>query len=566
MQNKLFLSLALASGVALTSCSKLGELSADNFTVTPSPLEAVGSEVPVTVNGRFPEKYMKKKAVVTVTPVLRYANTEAVGQSATFQGEKVQGNAQEIAYKVGGNYTLKNSFKYVDAMQKSELFLTFDARVGKKKVKVPEVKVADGVIATSTLVGETVKGSNTAYGEDAYQYAIAQSHEAQIKYLINQAKVRSSELKTVSVQDFIKMLDDIKADQKGFKLDNVEVSAYASPDGALDYNTQLAEKRQSSSADFVSKELKKKDLNTNLDTKYTAEDWEGFKELVEASNIQDKDVILRVLSMYPDPEEREKQIRNLSAAFSELADAILPELRRARLTINYQLIGRTDSEIQDQYKSDASKLSVEEMLYAATLTEDAAKKEEIYKATVKQYPNDYRAYNNLAALAIQKGDMNSAKGYLNQAASKKSNVPEVNANYAIVALAEGNVEEAENYLSKATTAKNYNEVLGNLNICKGNYAEAAQNLTGVNTNSAALAQILNKDYVNAAQTLAAVENPNATTSYLKAVVAARNNEGGLVVSNLKQAVSQDASLKERAAKDLEFAKWFNDAEFKALVK
>ena len=271
MQNKLFLSLALVSGVAFTSCSKLGELSADNFTVTPSPLETVAGEVPVTINGRFPEKYMKKKAVVTVTPVLRYANGETAGQPASFQGEKVQGNAQEISYKVGGNYTMKNSFDYVPAMQKSELFLTFEARVGKKTVKVPEVKVANGVIATSALVGSTVLGANTALGQDTYQYAIAQNQQAQIKYLINQAKVRGSELKTVSVQDFVKMLNEIKADQKGFQLENIEISAYASPEGAMDFNTKLAEQRQSTSSKFVKDELKKIDLAADLDTKYTAE-------------------------------------------------------------------------------------------------------------------------------------------------------------------------------------------------------------------------------------------------------------------------------------------------------
>ena len=566
MQNKLFLSLALASGVVFTSCGKLGDLSADNFTVTPSPLETVGNDVPVTINGRFPEKYMKKKAVVTVTPVLRYANGEAVGQPATFQGEKVQGNAQEISYKVGGNYTLKNSFDYVPAMQESELYLTFNARVGKKDVKVPEVKVADGVLATSTLVSDAVVGANTALGEDTYQQKIAQTQQAQIKYLINQAKVRGSELKTVSVQDFVKMLKDIKADQKGLQLDNIEISAYASPEGALDFNAKLAEKRQSTSSDFVKGQLKKIDLETNLDTKYTAEDWDGFKELVEASNIQDKDVILRVLSQFQDPEEREVQIRNLSVAFNELADEVLPELRRARLSINYNIIGRTDAEIQAQYKEDASKLSVEEMLYAATLTDDAAEKADIYKTAANANPNDYRAFNNLAGLAIQNGDLASAEDYLAAAASKNANAPEISSNKAVVALAKGNVADAESHLSRASSAKNYNEILGNLNIAKGNYAQAAQNLAGSNTNSAALAQLLNKDYTAASNSLAAVARPDATTSYLKAIVAARNNEANLAISNLKDAISKDSSLKVRAAKDLEFLKLRNNDSFKSLVK
>ena len=566
MQSKIYLSLALSSSVALTSCNKLGELSADNFTVTPSPLEAVSGKVPVTINGRFPEKYMKKKDVVSVIPVLRYAGGEAQGQSATFQGEKVQGNNQEISYKVGGNYTMKNSFTYVPEMAKSELYLTFDAKVGKKTVKVPEVKVADGVIATSTLLSRTAGSANSATGEDKYQYAIAQSKEGQIKYLINQANIRTSELKSVSVKDFVNTLRDIKADQKGFQLDGIEVSAYASPDGTLDFNTKLAEKRQNTSSSYVKKQLKDIKLDGDIDAKYTAEDWDGFQKLVSASNIQDKDVILRVLSMYQDPEEREKQIRNISAAFRELADEILPELRRARMTINYNIIGRTDDEIKAQYKEDPSKLSVEELLYNATLTDNAADKEDIYKTAAKQYPSDYRAYNNLAQLAYQKGDITTAQNYLKEALAKNSSSAEANANQALIELVNGNTAAAEAALGKATTAKNYNEVLGNLNIAKGNYAQAVQNFGNTKTNSAALAQILNKDYTSAAQTLGAISNADATTSYLKAIVAARTKQTSTAIAALKDAIAKDASLKSRAANDLEFASLFSDSNFLSLVK
>lgn len=566
MQSKLYFSLALASSVALTSCNKLGELSADNFTVTPSPMEAVGGKVPVTINGRFPEKYMKKKAIVTVTPVLRYAEGSVQGQSATFQGEKVQANNTEISYKVGGNYTMKNSFNYVPEMAKSELYLTFDAQVGKKKVKVPEVKVADGVIATSTLINRTAASANTATGEDQYQYAIAQTKEAQIKYLINQANIRTSELNSVSVKDFVKTLREIKADQKGFQLDNIEVSAYASPEGKFDFNKKLAEKRGGTSSAYVKKSLKKNKLETDVDTRYTAEDWDGFQKLVAASNIQDKEVIIRVLSMYEDPEQRETQIRSLSAAFNELANEILPELRRARLTINYNIIGRSDDEIEEQLKNDASKLSVEELLYAATLTDDAAKKEDIYKKTVQLYPNDYRAYNNLAELALKSGNTTAAKQYLAQALQKNAKSSEANANMALLSLVEGNTEAAEQALGKAAEAKNYKEVLGNLNIAKGNYAQAAQDLAGVKSNTAALAQILNKDYAAAAQTLATIAAPDATTSYLKAILSARTNQNTQALANLKDAFAKDASLKARAAKDLDFAKLFGDATFQSLIK
>ena len=564
MNSKFFLTAALAATVALSSCNKLGELSADNFTVTPSPLEAVAGQVPVTINGRFPEKYMKKKAIVTVTPVLRYAGGEAVGQSATFQGEKVQGNNQEIAYKVGGNYTMRNTFAYIPEMQQSELFLTFTAQVGKRQVEVPEVKIADGVVATSALLGKTLSGANTAVAPDAYQYIIAQTKSAQIRYLIQQAKVRTSELKTTSVQDFIRTLREIKEDQKGLQMGDIEISAYASPDGATDLNSRLAAARERSSATYVRGQLKEIGLNADINTRYTAEDWEGFQELVAASNIQDKDAILRVLSMYPDPEEREAQIRNLSVAFSELADEILPELRRARLTIHYNIVGRTDAEIQSQYKNDPTQLSLEELLYAATLTSTG--KEDIYATAIKQYPNDFRAYNNMAALAYADSDLEAAKAYLDKAASLNANAPEVFANKALVAMAEGKIDEAETLLARATTAPNYSELLGNLQVAKGNYAQAVSALNGKASNSTVLAQILNKDYAGAATTLAGLSSENATTNYLKAIVAARTNKAAEALSHLGTAIKLDPSYKERAAKDLEFLSLFNNSAFFELIK
>lgn len=564
MNSKFFLTAALAATVALSSCNKLGELSADNFTVTPSPLEAVAGQVPVTINGRFPEKYMKKKAIVTVTPVLRYAGGEAVGQSATFQGEKVQGNNQEIAYKVGGNYTMRNTFAYIPEMQQSELFLTFTAQVGKRQVEVPEVKIADGVVATSALLGKTLSGANTAVAPDAYQYIIAQTKSAQIRYLIQQAKVRTSELKTTSVQDFIRTLREIKEDQKGLQMGDIEISAYASPDGATDLNSRLAAARERSSATYVRGQLKQIGLNADINTRYTAEDWEGFQELVAASNIQDKDAILRVLSMYPDPEEREAQIRNLSVAFSELADEILPELRRARLTIHYNIVGRTDAEIQSQYKNDPTQLSLEELLYAATLTSTG--KEDIYATAIKQYPNDFRAYNNMAALAYADSDLEAAKAYLDKAASLNANAPEVFANKALVAMAEGKIDEAETLLARATTAPNYSELLGNLQVAKGNYAQAVSALNGKASNSTVLAQILNKDYAGAATTLAGLSSENATTNYLKAIVAARTNKAAEALSHLGTAIKLDPSYKERAAKDLEFLSLFNNSAFLELIK
>ncbi|CCX64054.1 tetratricopeptide (TPR) domain protein [Prevotella sp. CAG:1058] len=558
MKKNLILFLSAASVLALSSCSsKLGELSADNFKVTPNPLESKGGQVAVTINGTFPEKYLKKKAVVTVVPELRYGNGQAAqGQAATFQGEKVEGNDQTISYKMGGNYTMRANYKYVPEMQKSDLYMTFDAYVGKKKkkVEVPAVKVAEGVIATSELYTSTLSGSGACIAADTFQRVRAQRQEAQIKFLINQANLRKSELKNNSITEFVKMLKEINADREKLNLKNVEVLAYASPDGTLDFNDKLAGKRQNVSVDYAKKQVKNAKLESDVTGSYTAEDWDGFQKLVAASNIQDKDVILRVLSMYQDPEEREQQIRNMSAGFRELADGILPELRRSRLIINYELIGRSDQQIKDQYAADATQLSVDEMLYAATLESSVDAKESIYKKTTQVYPNDYRAYNNLAAIAFEKGNYDAAKNYLAQAQSKNSNAPEVNANLGMLALKNGNISEAEGYIAKANTATDYNKVLGSLNLAKGDYATAEQNLKGYNCNTTALAQILNKNYAGAASTLNNIEKKDAMTDYLQAILNARQGNNDAASSYLRSALQKDPSLATYANNDLELSK------------
>lgn len=552
MRKRNYLLLSAASVLFMASCSKMGPLSADNFTVTPNPLESQAGKVAATVNGTFPEKYMKKKAVVTVTPELRYANGQvAKGQSATFQGEKVMGNDQTISYKVGGRYTMKTSFDYVPEMQKSDMYLTFDARKGKKVYNVPAVKVADGVIATSELYRRTLASENGVIAPDTFQRVNAKKQEANIKFLINQANIRKSELKNNSVKEFIEMLKKINADREGLNIQNVEIQAYASPEGGVKFNDKLAGQRKNQSEKYVKNTLKQTKVDAALDAHYTAQDWEGFQKLVAASNLQDKDVILRVLSMYEDPQEREQQIRNMSAGFQELANGILPELRRSRLIINYETIGRSDEQIKEQYKNDASKLSADELLYSATLDETPAKQEEIYKKTVETYPNDYRAYNNLAALALAKGDKEAAQQYAAKAAQLGSDTPEAQANLGLISLINGNVQDAERAISKGANSENVKAALGALNIAKGNYAQAESDFGKTASNTAALAQILNKNYAAAAKTLDKVENPNAMTDYLHAIAAARRGNKFAAASYLKEALQKDASLKEYADNDLE---------------
>ena len=553
MTKKLYLPLLVALVAVLTSCSsKMGELSSDYFTVTPQVLEAVGGKVPATINGKFPEKYFKKKAVVEVTPVLRWEGGEAKGQPATFQGEKVQGNDQTISYKAGGSYTMKTSFDYVPEMAKSELYLEFKAKVGKKEVTIPAVKVADGVISTSELIGQTLGSANPANGDDAFQRIIKEKYDANIMFLIQQANVRASELKTAKAfNEEVKNINE--AANK--KINNIEISAYASPDGGVKLNTGLAENREANTEKYMERQLKKGKIDTNLDAKYTAQDWEGFQELVSKSNLQDKDLILRVLSMYNDPEQREAEIKNISSVYKTLADEILPQLRRARLTANYDIIGRSDDEINEAFNSDPKVLSVEELLYAATLTNDNARKEAIFNKTTQLYPNDFRAYNNLGELAFAAGDAAKAENYFKQAASKNASAPEVNANLGLCELVKGNVAAAETYLGKATGANAAGEALGNLYIKQGQYDRAVNSFGDAKTNSAAQAQILAKDYNKAKATLSAIKNPDAMTDYLMAIVGARTNNASLVSSSIKSAIAKDPSMAEKAANDREFAKY-----------
>lgn len=553
MQKNVVLFMSAAALLALSSCSsKLGALSADNFSVNPNPLETEAGKVPTTINGKFPEKYMKKKAVVTVTPELRYADGKtAKGNGATFQGEKVAGNNQTIQYKVGGNYTMNTSFDYVPEMQKSDLYLTFDAYVGKKKVNVPEVKVATGVISTSEFYKKTLASDGACIAPDSFQRVKAQKQEAEIKFLINQANLRKSEMKNNSVKEFVQMLKKINRDKEGLNIKNVEVAAYASPEGGVKFNDKLASKRQNTSEKYVKQTLKKTKVSTDIDARYTAQDWDGFQKLVAASNLQDKDVILRVLSMYQDPQEREQQIRNMSAGFRELADGILPELRRSRLIINYETIGRSDDQIKEQYNADPTKLSADELLYAAALEDNADKKEAIYKKTAEIYPNDNRAFNNVAALEFAKGNNDAAKEYLAKAVNAKSDAAEANANKGLVALLEGNTAEAQNHIAKATGANDLNKALGALNIANGKYAQAEQNFNGVNSNTAALAQILNKNYAGAISTLKGVKNKTGVTDYLLAIANARQGNNDAASSYLKSALQKDPSLASYAANDLE---------------
>lgn len=553
MRNKLILLFSASSILFLSSCSKLGALSSNNFTVVPNPLETQAGKVDATITAVFPEKYMKRKAVVTVVPELRYGKgLVSTGVKNTFQGEKVKGNHQQVSYRLGGRYTLKTSFNYVPEMQQSDLYLAFEARKGKKVVKIPAVKVANGIIATSELYKQVIFVDGGCLAPDSFQRVREEKQEAGIKFLVNQANLRKSELQNNSIQEFVRMLKRINQDRERLNLRNVEVKAYASPEGGFAFNDKLANKRQATGETYVKGQLKANKISTGVDAGYTAQDWDGFQRLVQASNIQDKDVILRVLSMYKDPQERETQIRNMSEGFRELAFAILPELRRARLIINYETIGRSDDEITAQYKQDASKLTADELLYLATLV-DENEQAKVYETTAKLYDKDYRAYNNLATLAIKKGDKETALRYLEQALRIDSNASEALANMGLLYLSEGNIEEAERNIARSANANTTQYAVGALALAKGNYADAEKTLAEKESNLAALAQILNKNYAEAGKTLDAISSPSALTLYLHAISSARRGNKFAASSFLQDALSKDPSLKNYADKDLELS-------------
>ena len=558
------------SGLITVSCSSLnkmkkraGEIS---YSVTPETLVAKGGMVDLKIDVTFPAKYFNKKVAIEATPVLRFKGGEKAYEMKAIQGEKVQGNAEVIPYEAGKTITYVSRVPFEDAMRLSDLEIDITGSKGAKVVKFEPRKIGDGVIATEMLV---VNAPATTIGEDKFQRIIKQQEEAAIYYLINSANIRSKQMTSEEMKKLEAYIKEA-ASKENMNLNGIDIRSYASPDGSYDWNDKLANKREAGSSDFLKKQMRKGKVEQYKDENFfkkfvVAEDWDGFKKAMEESNIQDKELILRVLSMYQDPEQRETEIKNISSVYKTLADEILPQLRRSRLTLNYEIIGKSDEEIANLAATDPKQLNVEEILYAATLTNDPAKKADIYTKASQQFPNDYRAFNNLGKLAYQAGDLDKAQSYVKKAESIKS-APEVNMNLGLIALAKGDKAAAESYLGKAAGAKELNETLGNLYVAQGQYERAVNAFGDTKTNSAALAQILAKDYNKAKNTLAGIATPDAYTDYLMAVLGARTNNTSMLTSSLKSAVAKNPALAKKAATDLEFAKYYTNADFMSIVK
>ena len=563
MKKSLFFASVVAIAL-LTSCGTA--VQPEQISVNPSPLTVVGNQVEAEITGTFPVKKFAKNAVLTVTPVLKYNGGEAVSKSVVYVGEKAKENGQVVSYKEGGKYTQVAVFDYVPKMAKSELYLRFEARSGNKVVTLPEVKIADGVISTAKLAVATAEEVKPQIAADKFQRIIQEVQEADIRFLIQQTTLRNSELKSQEMKDLHAAIKDADAAENK-AINKIEVAGYASPDGEQGLNEKLADKRQANAEKYLAKQLKKAKVNAEIESNVTAEDWAGFQKAMEASNIQDKELVLRVLSMYTDPEERETQIKNLSAVYKTIADEILPALRRSRLILTTDLIGKSDEEIAALAKNDPRALSVDELLYAATLTQDAAEKMALYTKATEIFPQDYRAYNNIGMLYFAEGKVADARRSFAKALQMVPADADVNYNAGIAAMAENDLVQAEQHLGKAAGTKgDLKAAMGTLYTMKGDYTAAKTAYGQEATNNAAVQQILNEDYAAARQTLARVAKPNATTAYLAAVVGARTNDRDAVYSNLKLAVQRNAQMKAKAQNDIEFAKYQADEQFQAIVK
>ena len=553
MKKILYSSLAIGGLVLMTGCnSKMNQFKADYFTTNPNPLEVVGTTVPATVTGNIPTKFFKKNATVTITPVLVYGDQQTAASSVTYQGEKVRGNNPVVNYNNGGTLTIPVNYLYNPDMQKSELYLTFNVQQGNKQYVLPQVKVADGIIATAALADAATV--NPATADDKFQRIINEKYAADIRFLINQANIRQGELDSQGVIDLQTQLRDAAA-APNREIEEINISSYASPEGAYDFNQRLAENREKNTTNYMEGQLKKDKITEfgELTKQFTAEDWEGFQELVAASNIQDKDLILSVLSNVKDPEVREQEIRNLANVFETLADQILPQLRRSHITASVNVIGKSDEEIAKLAQTNPSELNVEELLYAATLTDDNNRKAQIYEQVTRLYPNDYRGYNNLGKAQYVNKNYTAAVANLNKAAQLAPNSSEVAMNQGLIQLINKDYSAANRSFSNAAGLDGLGDALGVYYLTQGDNAAAVKAFGASKTNNAALAQILTKDYAAAKNTLGAIANPDATTYYLNAVLGARTNNASMVTSNLSKAIQLDNSLANMALNDLEFA-------------
>ncbi len=570
------LTLAVGTTALLVGCNGLGKMIKKQKTITydvkPNPLEMHGDSVVFTVSGKYPAKVFAKKATVTVTPVVKYSGGEKAMKPVVLVGEKATGSGQKISYSTGGTFSYTTEkFAYEPGMKVAKVELRAQGAVKKKTKDFTPVEIADGTIVTPLLVRNDEKG---IAAKDAFVKTTPANQTANIYYIINKSDVRASELKSDEMKN-LQAFIGTNINSQWYEFKGITVSAYASPDGELSLNENLAKDRAKSGSKALMGEFKK---NKNKDQKFgkeeanyttqtTAEDWDGFQTLMQQSSIADKDLILRVLTMYKDGDQREKEIKNLSKTYTEVAEKILPKLRRSVLTVNVDKKSRTDEMISKLATTSPDSLSVEELLYATTLTTDQNTQVQILQSAEKKYASDWRTSNNLGVALLMQNKVTEAGDAFKRAEGTANGNPILMNNLGIIAAKSGDRKKAMEYYDKASGAGkevNYNK--GIVNIRDGKYSDAVSNFGDYKGFNKALAELLNGNTGAVATTLdASTEKDMAWSFYLKAVAAARSNNAAEVNSNLKTAIGKDGSLKAAAKDDAEFIKFRDNADFKAMV-
>ena len=545
--NRVFKMLAFAlAGVSVMACSSPKKMAEDaaNVVVTcePQVLEVVGGQIDAEVTVVCPADYFHPKAILEVTPVIVYEGGESAMEPFMYQGEKVQDNYKVIA-KDGATVKERVSFDYVPGMEQSHLELRGVVKFKNKIYETPVIKVADGANTTYMLASKLAK---VDYMPDAYKEIIEETEEAQIMYTINNSTVRNSELRKQEVKDWNAALEAIKSDERR-EITGTDIIAYASPDGPEDFNTTLAEKRANTADKAYEKITKKNPIDAPVNVQNVSEDWEGFQELVSASNIEDKDLILRVLSMYSDPAVREREIKNMSSVYKTLAQDILPQLRRARLIANIEFTNYSNEELIALINDNIDILDEEALLRAASITEELDGKATIYGQAIEKY-NSERAQYNLAVVRYYQGDMKAAGKELAKVGNQECCF--VKNFKGALALADGNCEEAAG-LFKAANNQTSKENLAIIDIYSGDYAAALAKLEGTDNHNLKIVYILN-DRLDDASKAITCECPYS--AYLKAIIAARKGDAEAVKANLAKVENND-ELAARAAKDIEFAQY-----------
>ncbi|MCO5274888.1 MAG: tetratricopeptide repeat protein [Flavobacteriales bacterium] len=550
--------LLAATALVVAGCGGLGKMdkyaSTISHTVDPSPLIVQGDTVHVNINGNFPGKYFYRKALVELTPTITYAGGESPLKMAGFQGDKAVGNYTVVPYEQGKSFSYSDKVAYTPAMEQSQLMLNILGKQGKKEKPFTAVKLADGVITTPYLV---MSDDRVIMAPDKFVRVTTHSANATINYLVASEVVRPSELKDQDVKD---MNDFVKNGMKNPRITwkGVTVNAWASPEGEVHMNENLAEKRANTGSNWIRNVLASNKVAAAKDKAFftlnpRGEDWDGFKAATQASSFADKDLVLRVLEMYPDVNKREQEIKNMAATYKEIADGILPKLRRSEVSLNYEVNGYSDEELTALSKSNPDTLNVEELLKAASLTSDLNEQLRIYKEAERLFPQDYRCANNVGYVLFQQGKSAEAEAEFQKANGIMDNPISTN-NLGVIARQKGDRKKAADLFAKATAAGpdvKYNQ--GIIAIQNGNYASANSNMAGQNTFNAALAKMLGGDAAGAGTILAASpDKDSAKGHYLAAIIAARTNNADGMRSNLAAAVAKDASLKDKAMKDLEF--------------